>query len=80
MYFQAKALEKELANVTFYGSGVNFCGKEENILKSAEYHLLTGNLKKYCELKIQLGKVSKSSSCLSIIKNHAIINSLFAAL
>lgn len=57
MFLQAKALEKELANVSFFEAGANFCGKEENILKAAEYHLLTGNLRKYCELKIQLGQV-----------------------
>ncbi|GFS48444.1 WD repeat-containing protein 17 [Nephila pilipes] len=52
----AKALEKELANVTFFGSGVNSSGRRENMQKAAEYHLLTGNLKKYCELKVQLGE------------------------
>ncbi|XP_054708343.1 LOW QUALITY PROTEIN: WD repeat-containing protein 17-like [Uloborus diversus] len=52
----AKALEKELANVSFFGSGVNSCGKHENLIKAAELHLLTGNLRKYCEMKIQLGE------------------------
>lgn len=56
-YLQAKALEKELATVSFFGCGVNSCGKNENIQKAAECHLLVGNLKKYCELKVQLGEV-----------------------
>ncbi|KAG8202086.1 hypothetical protein JTE90_010448 [Oedothorax gibbosus] len=53
---KAKALEKELANVSFFGCGVNSCGKKENIQKAAECYLLVGNLKKYCELKVQLGE------------------------
>lgn len=53
----SEAQETELIKMTQFGTGgIGVPTREECLRNAAEKHLLTGNLKRYCELKIDLGE------------------------
>ncbi|XP_067129132.1 WD repeat-containing protein 17-like [Centruroides vittatus] len=56
-YRSSEAQETELIKMTQFGTGgIGVPTREECLRNAAKKHLLTGNLKRYCELKIDLGE------------------------
>ena len=42
-----------------FGAGVGAPGKEERLMGAAAIHIRLGNVQRYCELMVELGKVNK---------------------
>ena len=56
-FFQSDAQQLEMAKMTKYGGGIGAPTKEERMKEAANIHIKTGNIRRYCELMVELGQV-----------------------